>query len=121
MKLKDLIMESISVSLWKDVIEETEKQAEKEYGKIWKGTFDAKTINAGFCDIFADILKSKLPGAKIWYINTPDGSGTKYHAITEYRKKFYDAETPKGVNGFKEIPYVKRSEKLGYEPELSED
>ena len=76
-------------------------------------------INDGFCNDFAEDIKSKFPEAEIlWGDDIPDEEWkldeewmshfAPYHCFVRYNGLYYDAETPYGVEDPKEIPYYKR-------------
>jgi len=88
-KLKDLLKES---SAHEQALSYTEEQALELAHKNWS-TFTGKVCNSGFCDIYASKL-SKLP------------SGTLGHVWVEFKGKFYDAETPDGVDDWKDLPWM---------------
>lgn len=83
----------------------TEEQALKLAHKNWS-TFTGKVCNTGFCDIYADKLSKLLPGSKIWSTEQSGPSGTFGHVWVEYKGKYYDAETPKGVTDWKQLPWM---------------
>lgn len=110
--IKREINESISKKIWDEVTNATEIEAEEMVHKNWK-KFTPEVINKGFCDIFADNLEAKLSGVTQWTTDEgSDGSGTFGHTWIEYKGKFYDAEVPKGVKTYYEIPFIIRSKKL---------
>jgi len=85
------------------------KQTEKEQDLVvpnWE-KFTPEICNSGFCDIFANILAKKYPGSEIWSSEDHDGN-TFGHVWIKYQDKFYDAETPNGVNDWKQIPWSQR-------------
>jgi len=104
------LFESIPKDVWKKAIDKTEIEAEEMVYKDWK-EFDGKVINNGFCDIFADNLESLLSGTTRWTTYASDGSGTFGHIWIEYKGRYYDAETPKGVKDMFDLPYLKRAKR----------
>ena len=100
--------------IWKDLKEEfihqkalsqTEKEALELTYKNWD-KFGGKECNNGFCDIFAKNLSKYLPGSKIMSTEDPRNN-TLGHVWVEYNGKYFDAETPKGVDSWKQLPWMK--------------
>ena len=90
---------------YQNALSQTEKEALKITYKSWD-KFGGKECNNGFCDIFARNLSKYLPGSKI--MNTEDPrNNTLGHVWIEYKGKYYDAETPNGVNSWKQLPWMK--------------
>jgi hypothetical protein len=90
---------------YQDALSQTEKEALKITYKNWD-TFGGKECNNGFCDIFARNLSKYLPGSKIMSTEDPRNE-TLGHVWVEYKGKYFDAETPNGVNSWKELPWMK--------------
>jgi hypothetical protein len=113
MKFKEYLTleESINKKDWQEAINATEIEAEEMVVKNWS-KFDGKTINHGFCDVFAYNLKKRVKGIILWETEDPDGSGTYGHVIVNHKGVFYDAECPKGVKTTDEIPYSIRCKEL---------
>jgi len=111
MRLKDILENEIPNEFWDAVTNATEKEALEMVKKSWE-KFCPKTINTGFCDIFAYNMKKKLPEIELFSTEESDGSGTFGHVIFKYKNKFYDAETKNGVSNTNQIPYSKRVFKL---------
>ena len=62
-------------------------------------------INNGWCYCFAESLRENFPEAKIHEVhfnNIP-------HAFVEYKGKYYDSETPKGVKNWKKLPIFRKT------------
>lgn len=68
------------------------------------GYASLQEINEGGCfewatEVFALVQHAKIVGK--WH------SGG-YHAFIQFRKKYYDSETPQGVKDWRRLPYFKR-------------
>jgi hypothetical protein len=88
------------------ILSKTEEEALKLVRKNWD-KFNGKECNKGFCDIFAKNLQKLLPNSKI--IHTEESipnKGTFGHVWLKYKNKYYDAETPNGVNSWKKLPWI---------------
>jgi hypothetical protein len=83
----------------------TEQQALELAHKSWS-TFTGKVCNSGFCDIYADKLSKLLPGSIKWDTEEEGTSGTLGHVWVEFKGKYYDAETPDGVEDWKRLPWM---------------
>jgi ribosomal protein S18 acetylase RimI-like enzyme len=92
-------------SAHEEALSYTEKQALELAHKNWS-TFTGKVCNSGFCDIYASKLSKLLPGSKQWDTEEMGPSGTLGHVWVEFKGKFYDAETPDGVDDWKELPWM---------------
>lgn len=101
-KLKDLLKES---SAHEQALSYTEEQALELAHKNWS-TFTGKVCNSGFCDIYASKLSKLLPGSVQWDTEEQGPSGTLGHVWVEFKGKFYDAETPDGVDDWKDLPWM---------------
>jgi len=101
-KLKDLLKES---SAHEQALSYTEEQALELAHKNWS-TFTGKVCNSGFCDIYASKLSKLLPGSEQWDTEEQGPSGTLGHVWVEFKGKFYDAETPDGVDDWKDLPWM---------------
>jgi hypothetical protein len=88
---------------FKDLLNQTEKEALKLVHKNWD-KFDGKTCNSGFCDIFAQKFHKRFPDSEIF--STEAEHKTLGHVWVKYKGKYYDAETPEGVNDWKELPWM---------------
>jgi len=100
---KDL-KESNLDNIHKTALTQTEKEALELVDKNWD-EFGGEECNNGFCDIFAKNLAKHLPGSKI--MSTEDSrSNTFGHVWIQYKGKYFDAETPKGVSSWKELPWM---------------
>ena len=100
---KDL-KESNLDNIYKTALTQTEKEALELVDKNWD-KFGGEECNNGFCDIFAKNLAKHLPGSKI--MSTEDSrSNTFGHVWIQYKGKYFDAETPKGVSSWKELPWM---------------
>jgi hypothetical protein len=82
-----------------------EQQALELAHKSWS-TFTGKVCNSGFCDIYASKLSKLLPGSVQWDTEEQGPSGTLGHVWVEFKGKFYDAETPDGVDDWKDLPWM---------------
>ena len=85
-------------------LSQTEKEALEITYKNWD-TFGGKECNNGFCDIFAKNLSKYLPGSKIMSTEDPRNN-TLGHVWVEYEGKYFDAETPNGVDSWKQLPWM---------------
>jgi hypothetical protein len=85
-------------------LSQTEKEALELTYKNWD-TFGGKECNNGFCDIFAKNLSKYLPGSKIMSTEDPRNN-TLGHVWVEYEGKYFDAETPNGVDSWKQLPWM---------------
>lgn len=73
--------------------------------------FTPEVCNNGFCDVFAEKFREEYPGAELW--STDWGLGYTFgHVWVRYKGKFYDAETPNGVDDWRDIPFIQRLYKL---------
>jgi len=90
---------------YQNALSQTEKEALKITYKSWD-KFGGKECNNGFCDIFARNLSKYLPGSKIMSTEDPRNN-TLGHVWIEYNGMYYDAETPNGVNSWKQLPWMK--------------
>jgi hypothetical protein len=100
------IQEEINLDKYNLALSQTEKEALNLVHKNWN-KFGGKECNNGFCDIFASKLNKLLPGSII--ISTEDSIpniGTFGHVWVKYKDKYYDAETQKGVEDWKLLPWV---------------
>lgn len=77
------------------------------YVRDWE-ELTPEMCNDGFCDIFASIFIEEYPGAELWRTETSISPYIFGHVWVKYKGKFYDAETPYGVEDWKDIPYVQR-------------
>lgn len=89
---------------YEKALSQTEKDALELVNKDWD-VFGGKECNNGFCDIFAKHLSSLLPGSEIMSTEDPRAD-TFRHVWVKYNDRYYDAETPKGVNSWKELPWI---------------
>ena len=69
--------------------------------------FTPEICNDGFCDIFAEKFREEYPGAELWGTDYSVGY-TFGHVWVKYGNKFYDAETPNGVEDWKQLPYIQK-------------
>jgi hypothetical protein len=108
-KLVDLIKESeITPEIIDKVLKQTEKEAKQNYQVDWD-ELTPEMCNQGFCDDFANNLKKLYPGAELWQTGISANPNTAVgHVWIKYKGKYYDAETPNGVDTWKEIPHIKR-------------
>jgi hypothetical protein len=88
----------------KKALSQTEKEALELTYKNWD-TFGGKECNNGFCDIFAKNLSKYFPGSKIMSTEDPRNN-TLGHVWVEYEGKYFDAETPDGVESWKQLPWM---------------
>jgi len=92
------------LNIHQKALSQTEKDALKITYKNWD-KFGGKECNNGFCDIFAKNLSKYLPGSKI--MSTEDSrNNTLGHVWVEYEGKYFDAETPNGVDSWKQLPWM---------------
>jgi len=89
---------------YQKALSKTEEEALELTYKNWD-TFGGKECNNGFCDIFAKNLSKYLPGSKIMSTEDPRNN-TLGHVWVEYEGKYFDAETPNGVNSWKQLPWM---------------
>ena len=92
------------VNIHQKALSQTEEEALELTYKNWD-TFGGKECNNGFCDIFAKNLSKYLPGSKIMSTEDPKNN-TLGHVWVEYEGKYFDAETPNGVNSWKQLPWM---------------
>ena len=92
------------VNIHQKALSQTEKEALELTYKNWD-TFGGKECNNGFCDIFAKNLSKYLPGSKIMSTEDPRNE-TLGHVWVEYEGKYFDAETPNGVDSWKQLPWM---------------
>ena len=88
---------------YEDLLSQTEKEALDIVDKNWDN-FDGEECNKGFCDIFAYKLQKLLPDSKL--MHTEESNEGYGHVWVEYKGKHYDSETPKGVDDWKELPWM---------------
>jgi len=109
-KLLDILKET---QITPDNINRILKRTEKEQDLVkpdWE-EFTPEICNDGFCDIFAEKFKEEYPGAELW--GTDYGVGYVFgHVWVKYNNKFYDAETPNGVEDWKNLPYIQKVLKI---------
>lgn len=91
-------------SIHQKALSQTEKEALEITYKNWD-KFGGKECNNGFCDIFAKNLSKYLPGSKIMSTEDPRNN-TLGHVWIEYNGKYFDAETPEGVDLWKQLPWM---------------
>jgi hypothetical protein len=91
-------------NFYQKALSQTEKEALELTYKNWD-TFGGKECNNGFCDIFAKNLSKYLPGSKIMSTEDPRNN-TLGHVWVEYEGKYFDAETPNGVESWKQLPWM---------------
>ena len=91
-------------NFYQKALSQTEKEALELTYKNWD-TFGGKECNNGFCDIFAKNLSKYLPGSKIMSTEDPRNN-TLGHVWVEYEGKYFDAETPNGVDSWKQLPWM---------------
>jgi hypothetical protein len=89
---------------YQKALSQTEKEALEITYKNWD-KFGGKECNSGFCDIFAKNLSKYLPGSKIMSTEDPRNE-TFGHVWVEYEGKYFDAETPNGVDSWKQLPWM---------------
>jgi hypothetical protein len=92
------------VNIYQKALSQTEKEALELVDKNWD-KFGGKECNNGFCDIFAKNLSKYLPGSKIMSTEDPRNE-TFGHVWIEYEGKYFDAETPNGVDSWKKLPWM---------------
>ena len=92
------------VNIHQKALSQTEKEALEITYKNWDN-FGGKECNNGFCDIFAKNLSKYLPGSKIMSTEDPRNN-TFGHVWVEYEGKYFDAETPNGVDSWKQLPWM---------------
>jgi hypothetical protein len=92
------------VNIHQKALSQTEKEALEITYKNWDN-FGGKECNNGFCDIFAKNLSKYLPGSKIMSTEDPRNN-TLGHVWVEYEGKYFDAETPNGVDSWKQLPWM---------------
>ena len=63
-------------------------------------------INDGYCGEFAEVLEQTIPGAEANDCELDFTYGD--HAWIEYKGRYYDAETPFGVDNLDDLPIFKR-------------
>lgn len=91
-------------NIYQTALTQTEKEALELVDKNWN-EFGGEECNNGFCDIFAKNLKKHLPGSKIMSTEDPRNN-TLGHVWVEYKGKYFDAETPNGVDSWKQLPWM---------------
>jgi hypothetical protein len=92
------------VNIHQKALSQTEKEALEITYKNWDN-FGGKECNNGFCDIFAKNLSKYLPGSKIMSTEDPRNN-TLGHVWVKYEGKYFDAETPNGVDSWKQLPWM---------------
>lgn len=66
-------------------------------------------INNGYCDVLADEIEYKIPGAEsVCTENFTDSGKYPGHIWIYYKGRHYDAESPEGVKDWKELPIFKK-------------
>jgi len=103
-KISNPLAETINEAVdYEDLLSQTEKEALDIVDKNWDN-FDGEECNKGFCDIFAYKLQKLLPDSKL--MHTEESNEGYGHVWVEYKGKHYDPETPKGVDDWKELPWM---------------
>lgn len=76
--------------------------------EIWERLYglDSEDINHGCCDDFAGDISRTVEGAEPVWDDELGGQGD--HCLIVYRGRFYDSETPDGVDDFRELPHYNR-------------
>ena len=101
----------LTLNLWRDIASQIEEYGE-DLNKI-----SPERFNDGFCDIYSDVI-----GAKSSFIQVCDEDFIRElkekesfytlcpHSFVQNKKngKFYDIETPLGVEDFLDLPIFKR-------------
>jgi len=82
------------------------------YVKDWD-EFTPELCNDGFCDIFAEKFKEEYPGAELWQTSVSTSPWGFGHSWVKYKDKFYDAETPIGVEDWRDLPYIQKLYQVG--------
>lgn len=79
--------------------------------------FTAETINEGSCDDFAAEIADRVPGAvAIWDFEQSGDTKTEFHymhCFVRYQGRFYDSETPSGVDDWLNLPTFQRHIECG--------
>lgn len=79
--------------------------------------FTAESINEGECDQFAREIADTVPGAAMtWDFEQSGDTKTEFHymhCFVLYRGRFYDSETPDGVDHWMNLPTFQRHIECG--------
>jgi 8-oxo-dGTP pyrophosphatase MutT (NUDIX family) len=78
---------------------------------------DPVVINAGECGDWAELVCQLFPGAHQLTMQYREDTGDHdcYHSFVAYRGKYYDAETPQGVESPELFPIVVRADEEEWE------
>jgi hypothetical protein len=88
------------VSLSPDEIEEEVQEVLHAFG------MEPEEVNAGWCEDFAYQLSVRLPGSCVLWPAEP--ALAYVHAYVLYEGRYYDSETPRGVDDWKKLPCFRR-------------
>lgn len=75
---------------------------------------DPVDVNNGNCEAFADLVASRVPGARVlWDWEAPSKTDPAndfawVHCFIHYEGKFYDSECPDGVEDWTQLPLFVR-------------
>jgi hypothetical protein len=70
-------------------------------------------INTGRCADFADAVWRRFPEAKI-FSDEDFGRDEYTHTFLKYKERYYDAETPDGVDDWQDLPiFHRQAEEFG--------
>jgi hypothetical protein len=74
------------------------------------GFSQPRDINKGYCDRFARYLVETLDRGHTAWGDTiaPDMSHADAHCVAVIAGRYYDAETPNGVDDVRDIPFFRR-------------
>ena len=102
-KLRDILNEA---SPHETALSQTEQEALTMVAKNWN-KFTGEVCNTGFCDVYARKLSKLLPGAVQMSTEETGANKSFGHVWVKYKSKYYDAEVPKGVADWKQLPWMK--------------
>jgi hypothetical protein len=109
-KLIDILNENLEITpdVINKILKQTEREAKQNYNVDWD-ELTPEMCNQGFCDDFANNLRKLYPGAELWQTYTSANPNMAVgHVWVEYKGKHYDAETPNGVDDWRNIPHIQR-------------
>lgn len=71
----------------------------------------ARSINDGDCERFAQEVEKLIPDAKpVWDWFDLSKGYNGLHCFIRYKDRFYDSESPEGVEDWADLPFFKRNE-----------
>jgi hypothetical protein len=98
---------SMVASCPSDTIEVTIRALAKGYGKLYGVSLEE--INSGLCKDFAMDVCGLCRDADYWWDDEIDNTiSDPSHCVVVFGGRYYDAESPEGVDDFRQLPYILR-------------